>query len=122
MWISMFVVGVLGADLLELLRHLGVVELLAAGGVDVEQVGAHQGGLQVVGHQAADLAGLGHVGSHLGQALGIGLKRDGNHHLAGKPSSVTSMYLTLGVNIENTCARLTPGVKNTSSVTPRRPS
>lgn len=72
----------LAADLFQALRNLVIVEFFSGLWVDLEQVGAHHGGLQIVADQRADLTGLGHVGAYLGQALFVGLEARRNQHLA----------------------------------------
>lgn len=109
----------LAADLFQALRNLVIVELFAALGVDLKEVGAHHGGLQIVADQRADLAGLGHVGAHLGQALLVGLEAGRNKYLAHV--AVFGDLDVLHVRCEQRIhlAAIDAGVKKTSSVTPR---
>ncbi|MNF67425.1 hypothetical protein D3C84_492400 [compost metagenome] len=71
-------------DRLELLRHRRIVEPLAGLRIDLQQVGLDHGRAQVVGHQLADLAGLGNVGADLGEAGRVGFEARGHHDIAGE--------------------------------------
>ncbi|MNQ75836.1 hypothetical protein D3C85_906420 [compost metagenome] len=73
---------VVRADFLEALGYLDVGNLLAGLRVDVLQVGTHHRGLQVVGHQTADLSGARSVVAHLLEIFeGAGEARR-HHHVA----------------------------------------
>ena len=64
------VAGVFGADGFQLLGHFAVIELGAGVGIDLQQLGADDGALEVIGHQTADMAGLEHVAAHQIEVLG----------------------------------------------------
>ena len=72
----------LAADLLELARHLDVVEPLTGIGMELLQPAAHDGAGEIVGHQAADDAGLDGVLAHPGQAR-LGGPEVRRQHVAG---------------------------------------